>query len=710
MTAQFDLGLLRRNRVRPMRQTEYAECGLAALAMVASYHKLEINIAGMRGHYAPSSRGQTLKDLIGIANDLGFSARALRLPLEEVEQLFLPAILHWNLNHFVVIERVRGGKAFIHDPISTSRWYTLEEMSAHFTGVALELRPAPNFRPRDERQRLKIWQLWTRISGLKRALVQFVLLSVLMQVFALAMPYYMQLAVDRVVPSGDVGLLSALAIGFGLLTLFSVCVSVLRSHVLLVAGTSLSFTMTVNFARHLFRLPIPWFEKRSMGDILSRFHSVSPIEQALTQGAVGVVLDGILAIATLALLFFYSVPLTLLAISAFALYSLLRAIAFPLQRARQEHMIQTSAKEQTVLIETIRGITPLRLSNGEGLRHALWQGKLGDSANASVAERRVAIWLTAAETGIFGLEAVLSIWLATHYVLDGSFTVGMVFAFAAYKLQLMGKTVSLIEQAISFRMLGLHLERLADVALTEEAPGMSGPPASPAQLNGRLELRDITFRYAAGEPAVLDGASLVVEPGEHVAITGPSGGGKSTLVKILLGLAEPESGQVLVDGVPLAQFGYKNFYTQLGVVLQDDSLFTGSIGENITMFDESPDPLRLEQAARDAAIHDEIMTMPMRYESIVGDMGSAISGGQKQRVLLARALYRRPRLLVVDEGTSHLDLERERHVNDAIGRAGITRIIIAHRPETIRSAAKIYRLEHGRLSVVGQAAAEAVGA
>ena len=697
MTSALDLGLWQRQRVRLVRQTEAAECGLASLAMIANFHGLDIDLGTLRRRLQPSLRGAALRSLMSTADRMGLTPRAVKLPLDKLAGLHVPAVLHWDMNHYVVLERVAGDKALIHNPEGTSRWLTLAEVSLHFTGVALELRAADDFEPSQQREQLRLSQLWRRVTGLKRALVQTVVLSLVLEAFVLASPYYMQVAIDVALPALDRDLMTVLALGFGLFTLINGGASLLRSFVLLSAGTSLGYGIATNVARRLFRLPVAWFEKRHVGDVLSRFQSVTPIQQFMTQGAVGTIIDGTLTIFTLALMFLYSATLTFVALTAFALYAATRAISFSAQRAAQEHAIVTAGKEQSAMIESLRGIVTLRLFNREAARHALWQTRLTDSMNAGVSLARIGVWQSTANTLIFGIETIIAVWLAIRLVIDGGFSVGMVFAYIAYKVQFVQRAASLIDQSIAFRMLGLHLERLSDIALADCDQSFAGerPPALPLQ--GRIELRDIGFRYSPGDPIILKGVNLVVEPGEHVAITGPSGGGKSTLVKILLGLIEPDEGEVLIDGIPLARFGHKNYHEQIGAVLQEDSLFAGSLADNIALFDDAPDMDRILASTRAAALHDEIAAMPMGYETLVGDMGSTLSGGQKQRLLLARALYRRPKLLVMDEGTSHLDPAREQMVNAAVAELGVTRIIIAHRLETVLSAGKVYAAESGTL-------------
>jgi ATP-binding cassette, subfamily B, bacterial CvaB/MchF/RaxB len=695
----LELGFLTRSRVRLIRQTEVAECGLASLTMVANYHGLDIDLGTMRRRFVPSLRGAALRSLIGLADKIGLTPRAVKLPLEQLANLYVPAVLHWDMNHYVVLERVKGGKALIHNPDGRSTWMPLAEVSDHFTGVALELRPSDNFETCKQRERLKLSQLWRRMTGMKRALAQVLVLSLVLQAFVLASPYYMQIAIDNALPALDNDLLTVLAIGFGLFTFINAGASLLRSFVLLVAGTTLGFGLASNVARRLFRLPIDWFEKRHTGDILSRFQSIGPIQNMLTQGAVAAIVDGVMAVLTLALMLWYSPLLALIAVIAFALYGLTRIISFSFEREAQEAAIITGGKEQTTLIETLRGMTTLRLFGRETLRHAFWQTRLTDAVNSDVRVARIGIWQSTANVVIFGIENIVTIWLAIGFVISGAgFSVGMVFAFLAYKTQFIQKSAALIDQAIAFKMLGLHLERLSDIALSDEDKSFGQSAEIETVLKGRIELRNVFYRYAPSDPLVLEGVDMVVEPGDYVAITGPSGGGKSTLVKLLLGLVEPDSGELLIDGLPLSRFGHKSYHEQVAAVLQEDSLFAGSLADNIALFDESVDMERVVAAAAAASIHEDVSRMPMQYETLVGDMGSTLSGGQKQRVLLARALYRKPKLLVMDEGTAHLDTMHEQAVNAAIGAMGITRIIIAHRRETIEAAERILVMDNGKLS------------
>lgn len=661
--------------------------------MIAGFHGRSIDLTTMRRRFTPSLRGAPLSDLIKIADQIGLSSRAVKLPLEQIPNLALPAMLHWDMNHFVVAERASGGKVLIHDPAGRSEWLQPSEISGHFTGVALELRPNENFEKRKERQTLRWSHLWTRLNGLASSFVQILVLSLVLQVYVLALPYYLQIGIDTALPALDHDLLSVLALGFGLFTLFNAAATFLRSFVILAAGSALGYGIAANIARKLFRLPLDWFQKRQVGDILSRFQSVTPIQKMLSEGIAATLVDGVLALTTLVIMFFYSAKLALVAVTAFFLYFVVRMVSYSLERQAQEGSIVAHAKEQTALIETIRGIQTFRLYNRESMRHSMWQTLLTDAVNANIRVARVGIWQSTANALIFGLENIVTIWLAIGFVMEGGFSVGMVFAYMAYKGQFLEKTGNLVDQAAAFFMLRLHLERLSDVALEPDDRSFGTSEAAVTPLKGAIELKNVCYRYSPTDPIVLSDISLKIGPGEHIAITGPSGSGKTTLLKLMVGLLEPTSGEVLIDGMPLSQFGYKSFHNQIAAVLQDDSLFAGSIADNIALFDERPDQAAIIAAAQAAAIHDEILATPMQYETLVGDMGSSLSGGQKQRVLLARALYRKPKMLFLDEGTSHMDIVNEARVNASVSALGVTRIIVAHRLETVASADRVLHLD-----------------
>jgi ATP-binding cassette, subfamily B, bacterial CvaB/MchF/RaxB len=675
-----------------IRQTEAAECGLACLAMISSYHGHRIDLNTLRRQHPISLKGVTLRALIQVASQMHFTCRPLRFEMADLRRLQLPTIVHWDMNHFVVLKSVTRRGIVIHDPASGKRYFPISEAAKHLTGVALELSPSESFLPKDERARLPFSTFWTQLRGSTSALVQILILSLVLELFVIASPFYLQLAVDEVIARGDVDLLIVLALGFGLLTAIKVCSNAIRSLIILIVQNVLHFQIGARVFHHLVRLPIAYFEKRHIGDILSRFTSIEPIRNALAEGVIAAVIDGVMAIATLTMIFIYSTQLALVVLAALVLYAVIRLALYRWLRERSLAAIETKAQENSMFIETVRAIQSLKIFNRESDREAQWLNRYTDVVSANVRLGRARIAFTTINDALFALENIVTIYLATRLALSNHLTIGMIFAFMSYKQHFTEKAVQLVEKALDFRILELHLERLADIALSPLERGHDQILAYTREIHGRIELRNVFFRYAEAEPFVLEDISFIIEPGEFVTIMGPSGGGKTTLIKIMLGLLEPTSGEVLIDGIPLSAIGLRAYRQHVGAVMQEDQLLSGSIADNISFFDSSFDQERMIQCAQLAGIHEEIMAMPMTYNSLIGDMGSSLSGGQKQRVLLARALYRLPRILFLDEGTAHLDVDNERHINESLKNLRMTRVSVAHRPEISSGADRILRI------------------
>lgn len=688
-----------RRKLPVILQTEAAECGLASLTMIARFHGHDVDLPSLRRQHSISLKGINLARMMEMASRLGFEARPLRLELNELSELKTPCILHWDLNHFVVLKNVTARGTTIHDPARGVCKLSNAEISEHFTGVALELTPCTDFKPVKARESISLHALTGRVKGLPGALVQVFVLALTLEVFALVGPFYLQWVIDQVLVSADKSLLMLLGIGFLLVALFQAAISAVRAWTITWLGAMLNVQWIVNVFSHLLKLPLDWYEKRHVGDVVSRFGSMQTIQQTLTTDFIAAILDGLMAGLTLVVLALYSIKLTLIVVASFALYVLLRWFTYqPLRRA-QEDQIVYAARQQTELLEAIRGAQTLKLHNQQQPRAARYANAVVETINRNIAMQRLNIAFQSGNKLIFGVEKVALIWLAAILVLDGTFTAGMLVAFIAYADQFVTRATGLIDKGTQFRMLRLHAERVADIALT--TPERHVESTWSAQLpEAEIEVRNVSFRYAEGEPWILRNCSMIAPAGESVVVMGPSGCGKTTLAKIVLGLLEPEEGEVLYGGIDIRRLGLGRFREQIGAVTQDDRLFAGSISDNIACFDPESSPLRVESAARLAAIHEEIVSMPMAYQTLVGDMGSALSGGQKQRVLLARALYRKPALLVLDEATSHLDVERERQVNAAINRLQITRIVIAHRPETIASAPRVLMMIDGAVQFI----------
>ncbi len=685
-----------RKAVPDIRQSEAAECGLACLAMVLGYHGHDVDLGTLRRRHATSLNGMTMRGLTALASRMELTTRALRLEPEQLGQLTLPAILHWNMDHFVVLTKVgRGGALTVHDPVSGMRRVSVPEAQKRFTGVALELTPTRQFRKADERVELRLRDMLGSLRGFAGAIGQILVLSLLLQLYVLVSPFFMQLVVDDAVAKGDQSLLSVLAVGFGLLVLLNAVASVLRAFVMQYVQSALSVNIGVGLFRHLIRLPFAYFEKRHVGDLVSRFGSADTVRNMLADGMASALVDGAMAVLTMAMMVIYAPMLSGLVVFALILYAMIRVGLFSALRRRSLDLIENRARETSALIEGIRGIQSIKIFGCESERDAMWANRRVDTVNAECSVGRLQAGFKSANDILFGLENILVIFLGAQAALDGRMTVGMLFAFVSYKGQFADKAVRLLEKAIELRMLRLHLQRLSDIALTGQEPGLDQPSGHERILRGEIEVRGLSFRYADDEPFIFENVNFRVSAGEHVAISGPSGCGKTTLLKILVGLIKPTAGEVLVDGISLAALGPRAFRSQIGVVMQEDHLLSGSIADNICCFDEASDLANMRDCAELAGIHDEIMRMPMAYNSLIGDMGSALSGGQKQRILLARALYRRPRLLFIDEGTSHLDVRLEERVSASIQGLGLTRVSVAHRPQTLAGASRVLHFSDG---------------
>ncbi|MBO9424078.1 peptidase domain-containing ABC transporter [Labrenzia sp. R4_1] len=669
-----------------IRQNEAAECGNACLAMVASYYGFKTDIASLRRRFPTTAQGMTLRTLADMSNKIGLATRALKAEVPDLKRVHLPAILHWDLNHFVVLKKLTKNRAVIHDPARGDLTLGLDEFGNHFTGIVLELMPATGFQRADERNKLAFTSLWSSMQGLGGALTQVLLLSLVLLAYTIAAPQYMQITIDTVLPSLDKDLLITLALGFGLFLVINVVASVLRDLVILYAGSKLAYQISINLFQHLIRLPLPFFERRHIGDIVSRFSSIEPIRQFLTNGVVGGVVDGIMALVTLGLMFAYSPKLAVISLVSLALYVTLRLAMFRPFRTASEREIVSRAAEHTNFIETVRGILSIKVFSQEDQRQQRWHNLLADAVNQSVRVQFLTIAFNSSAVLIRGLEQVIIIYLAAMMAIDAAITVGMIFAFMAYRGQFADNTARLVELIIDFRMLDLHLERLADIALEERGDGGHGTFKIK---HGKCEASNLSFAYDNSAPLLFQDASFVIEPGESVAVVGPSGCGKTTLLKILMGLFQPMSGNFKVDGKTIQQIGNANYRSQIAAVMQDDQLFSGTVAENIAFFSSEIDMGHVQDCAKKACIHEDIARLPMGYETFIGDMGAVFSAGQLQRLMLARALYQEPKILFMDEGTAHLDVETERAVNNSIRDLGMTRIIVAHRPETIEMADRV---------------------
>lgn len=720
-------------RVPVILQSEAAECGLACIAMIAQYYSDKRDLNNLRQNISVSLRGTTLKDVMRIASDLGFQTRAVKVEMEHLAQLSCPGILHWDMNHFVVLTKVTGKHIFVHDPALGKRKLSFSEASKYITGIALEVSPSDTFSPKKSAPQLGLSQFFSRAIGFKRNLLTLFALSIVLQIFALAAPYYMQTVVDDVLIYNNDALLKALAIGFTLLLVIETFTSGIRKFVILSVSSRLQLQMSASVFKHLLALPLDYFDKRHIGDVVSRFGSMASIRDFLTTGVVTAMLDGVMAVVTLVVMSLYSFKLTMVVIVIMLIYLAIRLGLLPFIKRHTTERIALAASEQSHFMESVRAILPIRVYGQEIQRHSLWQNKLVATLNKDITLGKFNLGSALANQLLFGIENLVVVYIGANLVMQGSLSVGMLLAFVAYKSRFVGAIDGIVNKFIELNMLGVHFNRLSDILLTPAAqqtktqplynvkrsldvhsthncdiPASNSVSSSPTPLNQpkaetresstfdddalpgttALKVRSLSYRYGETNDWVFKDLTFSVKTGEIVAIIGGSGCGKSTLLKCLMGLYPASQGSIehpsTVNPV-------------IASVLQEDACLSGTIGQNICCFEEVPNLKKMVYVAQLACIHHDIMHMPMQYHSLVGDMGSSLSGGQKQRLLLARALYQEPDILFLDEASSHLDMANEAQINHHLKSLNMTRIIVAHRPQSIAMADKVYRLEQGTL-------------
>ncbi|MEJ6790924.1 peptidase domain-containing ABC transporter [Brevundimonas sp. BR2-1] len=678
---------------------EAAECGLACVTMVSGYHGRHETLASMRQKFAISLSGARLKDLMAFADAIGLASRALRIEIAEISELTCPAILHWDMNHFVVLRSAGKRGIVIHDPAGGVKRLAWEEVSRRFSGVALELAPSPAFETRKRPPPIPLAAVLPPLSGLKRSAVFVITLSVALQITTLAAPLQLQLVVDQAIGTGDIAVLPVIALSFLCVIILGVLAEGLRNWTLQIVGATFSYQLVGRLVRHLLRLPASFFEKRHIGDLLSRISSVQAIQDFLTRGLVSVVLDGAMGLVAGVVLFVYSPAMAAVAVFAALVNLALSWLFYVPIRRETEARLQAGASEQSYLMESIRSVALIKVMGAEAQRESSWRNLFASSLAKAQRLAQFQTWATALQTLVNGVQYVAILYLGASMVLSGDgFSVGMLMAFLAFRQIFTDRLNSLLATFVQIKMLGLHLHRLGDVLQTPvEWDGEEGAPF--ADEAPEIAFRDVSFRYGSTDPVVLQDVNLTIAAGDFVAIIGATGSGKTTLLKLLLGLQPPTAGEILLNGRPSGPGAWRRFRSDVGFVGQDDHPMVGTIAENIAFFDPHLDMERVIRAAREVRLHDEVMAKPMQYRSLLAEGGANISGGQRQRLLLARALYREPKVLVLDEGTANLDMETEVEISNLVAAMKLTRIVVAHRPALVSRATTIYRVDATRVTM-----------
>ena len=674
-----------RRRVPVIHQTETSECGLACLAMICGHFGKNIDLISLRRQFNLSARGANLAGINAIAEQLGMVTRALSLELDELAILKVPCILHWDFNHFVVLIGVKHNRFVLHDPARGRRTVGGEEMTRYFTGVALEAWPGSEFSAETVQNRLSFRSLINSIYGIKSTLTKIFFLSVVIETINLVMPVGTQLVMDHAIPAGDRGLLTLISVGLMFFILLRAATGMIRAWSSLVMGTLINVQWQAGLFNHLLRLPLGYFERRKLGDIQSRFGSLDTLRTTFTTSVVGAIMDSIMVAGVFVMMLLYGGYITWIVLAFTAVYVLIRLVTYGYYRQVSEETLVRGARASSYFMETLYGIATVKIQGIAERRGTHWLNLKIDAINSGIKLTKMDLFFGGINTFVAACDQVAILWLGTSLVIDNQMTIGMFVAFGSFRGQFSERVASLTNFILQLRIMSLHNERIADIALHEKEAKKPELDIITDMSPVSLETTDLSFRYDSQSAPVFHSLCLSVAPGESVAITGTSGAGKTTLMKVLCGLFEPDSGKVLVNGTDIRQLGINNYHRMIACVMQDDRLFSGSIRENICGFAEEMDEAWMTECARASYIHDVIMKMPMGYETLIGELGEGLSGGQKQRIFIARALYRKPGILFMDEATSSLDTESERFVNVAISNMNITRVIIAHRESTLRT-------------------------
>lgn len=673
-------------------QSEVSECGIACLAMISGYYGLNIDLFNFRERFGSPSQGVSLLSLSHTADRAGLKNRALSLDLDEIHQLKLPCVIHWGMNHYVVLTKVRKSSFVVHDPALGKRIIGIQEMSNNFTGIAMELWPDQNFQQEKAKSRLRLLDLMRNIVGLKSTLIKLFAFSVVIEAIGLLLPIGTQMVTDHVIMAHDQSLLAVICIGLVTFTLFRTFLSMLRGWTSLTLNTLTSIQWKTTLFDHLVRLPLAFFEKRQLGDIQSRFGSLDTIRSTFTNSIVTGVIDSIMTIGLLVMLTLYGGWLVWVVVGFTVCYAIIRLATYRFYRRVSEEQVIKGARANSHFMESLYGIATIKALNIKERRSQNWLNLNIDACNAGIKQTRFDMLFGGINTFISSIDQVVILWLGALMVIDNNMSLGMFMAFNAYRGQFSQRASSLIDLVMQLRMLSLHNERLSEIAFSEPEAEMPVRRVFAENEGIKLEIKNLSYQYDPFSQPIFSNLDITIEPGESLALVGPSGVGKTTLLKVMCGLLSPTSGDVKANNLSIEKIGLNNYRLSTACVLQEDRLFSSSIAENISCFEDNADMDFIIECARHCNIHDEIINMPMGYETLVGELGTGLSGGQKQRLLIARALYRKPGILFMDEATSHLDLNNEANINQSISSLSITRVIVAHRPSTIASADRVIDL------------------
>lgn len=684
------------SRLPLVRQSTSGECGLSCIAMVAGFLGVGTDLVELRRHNGGNINGATLADLSNICESLGLSTRPVRCRVSELRKLRTPCVLHWQFNHFVVLKSASRGRVVIHDPARGVVKDTYENVRRAFTGVALEISRGSGFRKAKAPPALKLSSLTALDAEFIKKLSAGLVLSLIVELLVLASPFYLQTVIDQVLGQGDVSLLDVLVLGFSALLVFQVVASTMRQLTFQYLSQVSVFDISARVLHKLLRLPLSYFRSRDLGDIQHRIQSLARVQAFIVHSAPALLLDAVFITLLTGLLTIYDAGLTALVLAVTALWCLWRALIFPVSLRLSGDIAIAESSVDTHFLETLRAVQTIKMANGEAARQSEWRNLFADRINAKIRVGNLAVVDSAVRQVLFQGLRILCVYLLAKDVLAGQMSIGMVSAFVAYLGMFMARAGGIVDRLIEYKLLAVPLNRLADVVYGDEETAR-GRGRTPTSADYCLNMKHAWFRFDNSGRWILRDCSCRIPENGFVAIAGVSGEGKSTLLRLLAGLEPLSEGELSIAGLSVEDWPVQDLRAVTATVFEDDSLLKGTVAENIALFGSGFDLARVQRAAVRACIDREIRQFPMGYQTRIGDLGSSLSKGQAQRILMARALYREPRILLIDEATSGLDYRLEKRVIQTLSTMNATRIAITHSDQMLEAADEVLWLQDGAL-------------